>query len=44
MTAYSHYEANNYSEAIADSSASISLYPGNPNTVYAYYLKSICLL
>jgi len=42
MTAYAHYQANSYSEAIADSERFISLYPGNPSTVYAYYLKSIC--
>ena len=42
MTAYAHYMANNYSEAIADSDRFISLYPGNASTVYAYYLKSIC--
>ncbi len=42
MTAYAHYQANNYAEAIADSERFISLYPGNPSTVYAYYLKSIC--
>jgi len=42
MTAYAHYEANDYAEAIADSDQFISLYPGNPSTPYAYYLKSIC--
>ncbi len=42
MTAYAHYQANNYAEAITDSERFISLYPGNPSTVYAYYLKSIC--
>lgn len=42
MTAYAHYQANNYSEAIADADRFISLYPGNPSTVYAYYLKAIC--
>ena len=42
MTAYAHYQANNYSEAIADAERFISLYPGNPSTVYAYYLKAIC--
>jgi outer membrane protein assembly factor BamD len=42
MTAYAHYEANDYAEAIADSEQFISLYPGNPSTPYAYYLKSIC--
>jgi outer membrane protein assembly factor BamD len=42
MTAYAHYEANNYAEAIADADRFITLYPGNAATPYAYYLKSIC--
>jgi outer membrane protein assembly factor BamD len=42
MTAYAHYEANNYAEAIADSDRFITLYPGNVATPYAYYLKAIC--
>jgi outer membrane protein assembly factor BamD len=42
MTAYAHYMGNNYAEAIADADRFISLYPGNQNTVYAYYLKAIC--
>jgi len=42
MTAYAHYQANNYSESVADAERFISLYPGNPSTVYAYYLKAIC--
>src|SRR6185295_19538872 len=42
MTAYAHYMSNDYGEAIADAERFISLYPGNPSTVYAYYLKAIC--
>jgi len=42
MTAYAHYMANDYAEAIADSDQFISLYPGNVSTQYAYYLKAIC--
>ena len=42
MTAYAHYEANDYAEAIADADQFIALYPGNPSTPYAYYLKAIC--
>ncbi len=42
MTAYAHYQANNYVEAIADADRFISLYPGNPAATYAHYLKSIC--
>jgi outer membrane protein assembly factor BamD len=42
MTAYAHYEANDYAEAIADADRFITLYPGNTATPYAYYLKGIC--
>jgi outer membrane protein assembly factor BamD len=42
MTAFAHYQSNNYAEAIGDAERFISLYPGNPTTAYAYYLKSIC--
>ncbi|HZZ88757.1 MAG TPA: outer membrane protein assembly factor BamD, partial [Caulobacteraceae bacterium] len=42
MTAYAHYQANDYAEAIADADQFISLYPGNPSTPYAYYLKATC--
>jgi len=42
MTAFAHYQANNYAEAVGDAERFISLYPGNPTTAYAYYLKSIC--
>jgi len=42
MTAYAHYEANNYAEAIADADRFIALYPGNASTAYAYYLKAVC--
>jgi len=42
MTAYAHYEANDYAEAISDADQFISLYPGNVSTPYAYYLKAIC--
>lgn len=42
MSAYAHYEANDYAEAIADADRFISLYPGNVSTPYAYYLKAIC--
>ena len=42
MTAYAHYEANDYAEAIADTDRFITLYPGNVATPYAYYLKAIC--
>jgi outer membrane protein assembly factor BamD len=42
MTAYAHYQANDYAEAISDADQFISLYPGNASTPYAYYLKAIC--
>jgi len=42
MTAYAHYQSNDYAEAIADANQFIALYPGNVATPYAYYLKSIC--
>ena len=42
MTAYANYESNHYQEAIDDSERFLSLYPGNPSAVYAYYLKAVC--
>lgn len=42
MTAYANYESNHYQEAIDDAERFISLYPGNPSAVYAYYLKAVC--
>jgi outer membrane protein assembly factor BamD len=42
MTAYAHYQGNDYDDAREDADRFISLYPGNPSTVYAYYLKAIC--
>ena len=42
MTAYAHYQANDYAEAIGDADRFISLYPGNPAAAYAHYLKAIC--
>ncbi|HEY5071534.1 MAG TPA: outer membrane protein assembly factor BamD [Caulobacteraceae bacterium] len=42
MMAYAHYEANNYTEAIADADRFITLYPGNASTPYAYYIKAVC--
>jgi len=42
MTAFAHYQADNYSEAIGDADRFISLYPGNPAAAYAHYIKAIC--
>ena len=42
MTAYAHYQGNQYPDAIKDAERFIQLYPGNQSVVYAYYLKAIC--
>jgi outer membrane protein assembly factor BamD len=42
MTAYAHYQSNAYDDARDDADRFISLYPGNPSTVYAYYIKATC--
>jgi outer membrane protein assembly factor BamD len=42
MTAYAHYQANDYEDARADADRFVSLYPGSPSAVYAYYIKAIC--
>ena len=42
MTAYAHYQANDYESARDDADRFISLYPGSPSTAYAYYIKAIC--
>ena len=42
MTAFAHYEANDYEDAVGDADRFISLYPGNASAPYAYYLKAIC--
>jgi outer membrane protein assembly factor BamD len=42
MTAFAHYEANDYEQALGDADRFLSLYPGNASAVYAYYLKAIC--
>jgi outer membrane protein assembly factor BamD len=42
MQAFAHYQDNNYDEAIADSDRFLGLYPGNPASSYAHYLKAIC--
>jgi outer membrane protein assembly factor BamD len=42
MTAFAHYEAHKYEDAIATADRFISLYPGNPSTAYAFYLKAVC--
>ena len=42
MTAFAHYEAHDYPEAVGDADRFISLYPGNSSAAYAYYLKAVC--
>ncbi len=42
MTAYAHYQANDYDEARSDADRFISLYPGSPSAAYAYYIKAVC--
>ena len=42
MTAYAHYEANDYDDARGDADRFVSLYPGSPSASYAYYIKAIC--
>lgn len=42
MSAYSMYQANQYSEAVNALDRFIQLNPSNPNVDYAYYLKGLC--
>lgn len=42
MESYSYYRARKYEEAIASLNDYISLYPGERNIEYAYYLKALC--
>lgn len=42
MTAYSHYQANKYDDAVVALDRFIQLHPGNRDTPYAYYLKGLC--
>jgi len=41
MAAYSHYQANEYDEAVIGLDRFIRLHPGNRDIAYAYYLKSL---
>lgn len=43
MSAYAHYQANNYAEAVEACNRFIQLHPGNEDVVYAYYLKAVSL-
>ncbi|HLS68483.1 MAG TPA: outer membrane protein assembly factor BamD [Kiloniellales bacterium] len=41
MTAYTHYQADSYDEAINTLDRFIQLHPGHQDIAYAYYLKAI---
>lgn len=41
MSAYAHYQANRYVEAIIGINRFILLHPGNKDVPYAYYLKAL---
>ena len=42
MAAYSHYQVNEYDEALAALDRFIELHPGNRDIAYAYYLRALC--
>ncbi len=42
MEAYTHYQGNQYDDAIEDAQRFIALHPGNESAPYAYYLVAIC--
>jgi outer membrane protein assembly factor BamD len=42
MSAYSLYQSQKYDESIVALDRFIQLHPGNRDTAYAYYLKSLC--
>tara|TARA_R110000787_G_scaffold13803_4_gene42946 strand:- start:1144 stop:1956 length:813 start_codon:yes stop_codon:yes gene_type:complete len=41
MAAYSHYQANEYDDAVIGLDRFISLHPGNRDIAYAYYLRAL---
>ena len=41
MAAYSHYQINEYDDAIVSLDRYIQLHPSNPDAPYAYYLKGL---
>ncbi|MSO70685.1 MAG: outer membrane protein assembly factor BamD [Alphaproteobacteria bacterium] len=41
MSAFSHYQAGEYDEAILAAERFIELHPGSPDAPYAYYLKGL---
>ncbi|MFV3074127.1 outer membrane protein assembly factor BamD [Niveispirillum fermenti] len=42
MSAYAHYQAVRYDDAITTLDRFIALHPGNRNAAYAFYLKALC--
>lgn len=42
MSAFSHYHANQYDEAVTRLDRFIQVHPGNRDIAYAYYLKAVC--
>ncbi|HEX7776191.1 MAG TPA: outer membrane protein assembly factor BamD [Parvibaculum sp.] len=42
MSAYAHYKANEYDDAVVAAQRYISLHPGSKETPYAYYLVALC--
>jgi outer membrane protein assembly factor BamD len=42
MEAFTHYQAQQYDDAIEDAQRFIALHPGNESAPYAYYLVAIC--
>ena len=42
MSAYAHYHANQYDEAVTRLDRFIAVHPGNRDIAYAYYLKGLC--
>jgi outer membrane protein assembly factor BamD len=42
MSAYAHYHASQYDEAVTRLDRFIAVHPGNRDIAYAYYLKALC--
>ena len=42
MSAYAYYKDSKYDDAVNALDRFIQLHPGNPDAVYAYYLKGLC--
>ena len=42
MSAYAHYHANQYDDAVQRLDRFIAVHPGNRDIAYAYYLKGLC--